>query len=230
MEIMNEQKSAGTLFVGEPEHYGLCKIVIFNIIASLMGAILGALIVLAPVAILGGLFSGSPAMFKVGCICQVINLTILFFLPVLAGGNPYIVHLVKKIPQQPEWNEKPFVVQMSLSPRLHFGIRGVLEDADDIGFLSFTKDSVIFYGDQTRLELPIDSLTEVSVRNVGFRGLWICGNRIRVRSKVLCDYEFVEFADRSAWNVISAFRRSKEILAVLRQDGKTNMVRNLPAG
>ena len=211
MEIMNEQQPATPLQVTESKHFGLGKIVLFTVIGIPPGLILGMLIVLGPLALLAGLFTGNQMILIAGRICLAINFTALFFFPVLAGWNPYIVHLAGKIHQLPTGSEKSFVVQMALSPRLHTGIRGFLEDADDIGILTFTADTIIFHGDQTTLKLPVDSLTEVSTRNLGFRGLWICGYCTRLRSKLLSDHEFVEFADRSAWTVISAFQRSKEI-------------------
>jgi len=211
MEIMNEQQPATPLQVTEPKHFRIGKIVLFSVINGIMGGVFGIIVSFGTLAILDG--------FPIaGCIYLAIIFITLFFFPILAGGNPYIVHLVRKIPQQPPWNEKSFVVQMALSPRLHTGIRGFLEDADDIGFLTFTTDTIIFYGDQTTLRLPKDSLTEVSTRNVGWRGLWICGYYTRLRSNLLSDHEFVEFADRSTWTVISAFRRSEELFKELQPD------------
>jgi len=215
MEIMNEQQPLTPLQVAEPKHFGLVTIVVFNAITSVLGGIAGIIFALGPLTFLAGLLTGNQIFFIAGRICLVIISLIVFFLPLMASGSPYIVHLVRKIRPPSAENKKSFVVQMTLSPRLHTGVRGFLEDADDIGLLTFTDNTIIFYGDQTTLKLPIDSITEVSTRNIGFRGLWVCGYCTRLRSNLLSDHEFVEFADRSPWTVISAFQRSKEIFTEL---------------
>ena len=48
-------------------------------------------------------------------------------------GNPYIARLVRKLGPAPGPEDRTFIVQLTAQPRVRSGLRGVIEDADDVG-------------------------------------------------------------------------------------------------
>jgi hypothetical protein len=57
-------------------------------------------------------------------------------------------------------------------PAVGRGIRKSLDDADDLGFLSFWKDGLTFRGDSIAVTLPYSNIVEVSFRTSGLRAFW----------------------------------------------------------
>jgi hypothetical protein len=92
-----------------------------------------------------------------------------------------------------------FIVQLTLSPRLRTGLRALLEDADDIGYLSFTGTGLLFQGDSVKLTIPFDRIQQVRPQNIGLRGLFVYGRRIRLVVSDLPQAEAFEFAERSSF-------------------------------
>jgi hypothetical protein len=122
---------------------------------------------------------------------------LIFFLP-LGFGNAYISRLVRSF--RPGANTRDgFIVQLSLEPRLRSGLGGSFEDADDIGYLSLTESELVFEGDCIKLAVPYDRIQAVQARNIGYRGLFIYGQRIALLVSGLGQVERLEFAERSSW-------------------------------
>ena len=65
-------------------------------------------------------------------------------------GNTYATRLVKSLPAEESRGEEAFIVQLTLSPRIRSGIRAILDDADDLGYLRLASDALIFQGDSVR--------------------------------------------------------------------------------
>lgn len=211
------------LKIGIPRHFGIREAVVVNLF-GLPGS-LAVVAILCAVAAFAGAAAHRASVsgdelagirilaFWVCCNLAVI-LAGLFILPV-ALANPYVTRIVRRSIRNPGGPGSAFVVQMASCPRIYEGLRGWLEDADDVGYLHFAPDALLFTGDHAALWLPFDTLTEISVHSVGWRGLWLCGKRIRVRSPLLGGRKYIEFMDRSAWTVVGSLRISREILAEL---------------
>lgn len=97
-----------------------------------------------------------------------------------------------------------------------------MEDADDVGLLWFSEESLFFQGDHISLKVPYAKIKAFSRHNVGSRGLWICGQRIRLDVDGLADHQYVEFYERQSKTVQSARKISKLIVDELnkRPEGK----------
>src|SRR5690349_16868168 len=76
-----------------------------------------------------------------------------FFLP-LGFGNPYVARLVRGLRPATADCQECFVVQLTRIPRQRTGIWAVLDNADDIGWLSFEESGLVFNGDSVRLSVP----------------------------------------------------------------------------
>ena len=74
-----------------------------------------------------------------------------------------------------------------------------LEDADDIGYLGFSATELRYHGDSVRLTVPFECIKAVMPQNIGLRGLFVYGRRIRVVVADLPETESFEFAERSSW-------------------------------
>jgi hypothetical protein len=121
-----------------------------------------------------------------------------YFLP-FGLGNTHITRLVRSINPAVGKGGEGFIVQLTLSPRLRSGLRAILEDADDIGYLTFGGNELLFEGDSVKLSVPLDRIELVLPRNIGLRGLFVYGRRIKVVVSGLPQVESVEFAERSSW-------------------------------
>ena len=120
-----------------------------------------------------------------------------YFLP-FGLGNTYITRLVRSLNRSAGQSEDGFIVQLTLSPRIRSGLRAVLEDADDIGYLSFSGTELLFQGDSVKLTVPFDCIKQVRPQNIGLRGLFVYGRRITVLVSGLPEIESFEFAERSS--------------------------------
>jgi len=121
-----------------------------------------------------------------------------YFLP-FGLGNAHVTRLVHSLDPAAAKGEDGFIVQLTLSPRLRTGLRALLEDADDIGYLSFTGTGLLFQGDSVKLTVPFDCILEVRPQNIGLRGLFVYGRRIRLVVSGLPQVGAIEFAERSSW-------------------------------
>jgi hypothetical protein len=120
-----------------------------------------------------------------------------WFLP-FGFGNPYVARLVRAFHPLAVKDQDGFIVQLACSPRLRFGLRALLEDADDIGYLSFTESELVFEGDSIKLSVPFDQMKQVRPANVGLRGLFVYGRSSRIAVLGLPNVESLEFAERSS--------------------------------
>jgi hypothetical protein len=122
-----------------------------------------------------------------------------FLLP-LASGNPYVARLVRSChPAAGADHRHGFIVQLQMSPRLRTGLRALAEDADDIGYLSFSDSALVYHGDSVRLSIPFERILAVQARNVGLRGLYLYGRRIALEVSGLPNVGSLEFTERSSW-------------------------------
>jgi hypothetical protein len=181
-----------------------------------------ALLALIPVLILAP--AGIFVFVKTGSFpALAVILALTAFLPVyffpLILGNAYVKRLVNSI--APTKDGKGFVVQVTMSPRIHKGVRALADDADDVGRLSITDSELVFDGDAVKLRLPLGWDTRVETRNVGWRGMWICGPRIWVVTPGPSGTIAAQFCDRSSLTVPASRKNSsvlkRELLAGIRK-------------
>jgi hypothetical protein len=141
------------------------------------------------------------SVIKLGFLTVAIPLLAVaataYFLP-FGLGNAHIARLVRALNPDAGKNEDGFIVQLTLSPRLRSGLRGLLEDADDIGYLTFNRNELCYQGDSIRLLLPWEDIQLVRPRNIGLRGLFVYGRRIKVVVSGLPEVAAFEFAERSS--------------------------------
>lgn len=120
----------------------------------------------------------------------------LFFLP-FGFGNPYIARLVR--PLIPPGAKDGFIAQLTLSPRIHSGLRALIEDADDVGWLSFTENELVFSGDSVQLTIPFEEIRELRSCSIGWRGLFLYGQQSVFCVSSLPEVKLFRFAERSSW-------------------------------
>ena len=133
-----------------------------------------------------------------------------YFLP-LGMGNASLTRLVRALNPAAGKGPGGFIVQLTLSPRIRSGLWAELEDADDIGCLRLTESELVFEGDSVKVSLPYHEIGRVRWRNIGLRGLFVCGRRITVEISGCSKVSALEFAERSSW-VLPASRRTSQRL------------------
>jgi hypothetical protein len=142
------------------------------------------------------------SLTKFGLLTALIPLLVVaataYFLP-FGLGNIHITRLVQSLNPAVSQSGEGFIVQLTLSPRLRSGLRALLEDADDIGYLTFSGNELLFQGDSVKLCVPLDRIERVRPQNIGLRGLFVYGRRIKVVVSGLPQIKSLEFAERSSW-------------------------------
>lgn len=126
-------------------------------------------------------------------------------------GNTYVTRLVRSLVTVASNGGDEFVVQLTLSPRIRSGVRAILDDADDVGYLSLTSAGVIFRGDSVKLSVPYDHIVEVQPHNIGLRGLFVYGRRIRVLVSGSPRVKELEFTERSSWLLFASKRITRRL-------------------
>jgi hypothetical protein len=151
-------------------------------------------------------------VIKLGVLTLLIPLLTLagtaYFLP-LGLGNPVVRKLVRS--QKLDTSENGFIVQMTLSPRIRSGLRALVEDADDLGYLSFTDSELAFEGDSVRLRIPWTKITEVRPQNIGWRGRYLYGSRIKITLAGIANVEAVRFSERASLLLPTSKRNTRKL-------------------
>lgn len=154
------------------------------------------------------------SLIKFGILTLLIPFLVVattaYFLP-FGLGNTHVTRLVQSLHPAAGKSDDGFVVQLTLSPRIRSGLRAILEDADDIGYLSFTGTELLFQGDSVKLSVPFDHIEQVRPQNIGLRGLFVYGRRIKVVASGLPKIEAFEFAERSSWLLPDSRRITRKL-------------------
>ncbi len=169
-----------------------------------------------------GIFRAVPVILAILIVSVLQFGAVTFLLPIAALiasaivvpfglGNPYITKLVRDIDPAAAKNPNNFIVQLTLSPRLRSGLRAVLEDADDIGVLSFNDSELSFTGDSVKFTVPRSQISAVQPQNPGLRGFFFYGRRITLVVSGLPKIQALELAERSSWLLPTSRRITKEL-------------------
>lgn len=129
-----------------------------------------------------------------------------FFLP-FGFGNGYVARVAESL--RPADRDAK-LVQLAFVPRLHWGLRGMMEDADDIGWLSCTSNALVFQGDSVNLSIPLSRVKSVRRENSGFRGLFLY-SRTAVKVDGLDEFTALRFAERSSRLLPSSWRCARDL-------------------
>jgi hypothetical protein len=187
--------------IGQPRLFTLGAV----LIVTAYGAVLAVPFVIAIMVV---------SVLKLGIMTVLIPAVAIawaaLFLP-FGRGNPYVAHLVRALKPVGAKPFEGFVVQVIVSPRIRSGLRALLEDADDIGYLSFTNSELLFQGDSISLSAPYDCIKEVRPPNAGLRGPFVGGQRIAVIVAGLPNVTSLEFAERSSWLLPTSRRITKQL-------------------
>jgi len=133
-----------------------------------------------------------------------------FFLP-LGFGNSYVARLAE--PLRPA-DREAMLVQLAFVPRLHWGFRGMVEDADDIGWLSCSQEALVFRGDSVNLSIPLHMVKSVTRENSGLRGLFLY-SRTAVAVEGLQEFTKLRFAERSSRVLPASWSIGKQLYEYL---------------
>jgi len=183
------QPNAAKIEISEPRLFTAGAVAIVNAYGLLLVAPIFASILVVSVIKFGVLTVLIPALMVAATA---------YFLP-FGLGNTYVTRLVRSLNSAAGNGADGFVVQLALSPRLRGGLRAILEDADDIGYLSFSGTELRYQGDSVKLTVPHGCIKAVAPENIGLRGLFVYGRRIKVVVAGVSEIESLEFAERCSW-------------------------------
>jgi hypothetical protein len=182
------QSNAVTIEVTQPRLFTTGAVVAVNAYGALLAL---------PVLLSVLLVSVTQFSLLTALIPLLVVVATAYFLP-FGLGNTHVTRLVRSLNPAAAQDAAGFIVQLTLSPRLRSGLRALLEDADDIGYLTVRGDELLFHGDSVKLTIPLDHIELVRPQNIGLRGLFVYGRRIRLVVPALTQVESVEFAERSS--------------------------------
>jgi hypothetical protein len=151
-------------------------------------------------------------VIKLGVLTVLIPLLTIagtaYFLP-FGLGNPIVKKLVRS--RNLDTSRDGFIVQITMSPRIRTGLRALVEDADDLGYLSFTETDLVFQGDSVRLRIPWSQITEVRPQNIGWRGRYLYGSRIKLTVAGITNVEALTFCERSSLLLPTSKRNTRKL-------------------
>jgi hypothetical protein len=196
------QSQTPHLEIVDPKRFGLNAVLRLNA----YGAVL-VLPVLVSVLVMSALpFGVVPVLLPFSAIILGA-----FFLP-FGFGNRVVTRLV-----QEQAGAKPgpddFIVQVTFSPRIRRGMRSLLEDADDVGLLSFSDSELVFKGDSVTLRVPFRCLRTVKKRSLGLRGLYVYGDRVAAELDGLPGMKSAAFAERSSYILPTSWKVTRMLHA-----------------
>ncbi len=137
------------------------------------------------------------------------------FLP-FGVGNPYVARLVGPKPSGTAEQEQVFLVQLTLTPRIQHGVRALLEDADDFGWLRVNPSGLIYEGDAVKLSIRRENIRGVRAQTIGWRGLFVYGPRASLEVAGLPNVTAVVFAERSSCFLAASRRNAGRLNSQLR--------------
>ncbi|MGD0262240.1 MAG: hypothetical protein ABSD29_20940 [Verrucomicrobiota bacterium] len=182
------QSNSATIEIAQPRLFTAGAVAVVNA----YGILLAAPLVMAILVV---------SLIKFGILTILIPFLVVaataYFLP-FGLGNTHVTRLVHALNPAAGKSDGGFIVQLTLSPRIRSGLLAILEDADDIGYLSFSATELVFEGDSVKLTVPLDRIEQVRPQNIGLRGLFVYGRRIRVVVSGLPQIRSFEFAERSS--------------------------------
>ena len=120
---------------------------------------------------------------------------LVFYFQSIWMGNPHVRRLVHCLSLS---DHDGYIIQLAKIPRLKSGFWAFTEDADDIGLLSLTDDRLVFKGDSIEFSFPYTHIKNICKKNVGWRGAWTSGNRIRIDISDPSGEKSFEFLERSS--------------------------------
>jgi hypothetical protein len=142
------------------------------------------------------------SVVPLGMVTILIPLLVIgaatFFLPV-GFGNPYVTRIIRSLDRGSGRGPAGFMVQLTLVPRIRSGLRALLEDADDVGWLNLTESELVFEGDSIKLSVPFDKIRELKSESLGWRGLFLYGPPTVFAVSGLPGTACFRFAERSSW-------------------------------
>ncbi len=133
-----------------------------------------------------------------------------YFLP-FGFGNPHIGRLVRSFEPAARQPQHGFVVQLTTVPRTRSGLRALVEDADDIGWLSFTDSELIFRGDSMQINLPFEKIREVKRQSIGWRGFFLYSPRLSLTISGIPNMDALEFTERSSCTLPASRRVAQHL-------------------
>lgn len=196
---------AARIEIGSPQRLTIAAVLAL----SAYGLTLLAPILLSIVAI---------SLLKFGIWSFLIPLLTLvvagYFLP-FGFGNSLAAKLVQSRKPAVAEGQESFLVQLTISPRIRKGLRALIEDADDIGWLRLPESGLVFEGDSVRLSVPWERIQDVRAENAGWRYVLLHGTTLEVKG--LGDVVALNFAERSSCVLPSSRRTARRLHELLRQ-------------
>lgn len=195
--------------IDEPRRFTTWGFASFTLVSAFGGVLVGALFVgalgLLVIAPLWGLF-----------VSPIILTSIFLFVFRLLYLDDLAAWIAKPCLEEIPSASEPFLVQLTLHPRLCQGLRR-LDDADDIGYLYIDGETLRFEGDRCRLSLPRRCIARPGIAmQFKFPTLRYYVS-VALRDDALHDVKAVEFGSRKPTTMLGHYRESKRITAMLRQ-------------
>jgi hypothetical protein len=218
VSVLSEKKMKPHILIQKPDHFRICDILLINAIGLVPGLLLGLTGSAGIILFIISVYIREPLSLLLAVTGLLSAGTIVFFMPA-ASGNPYVRHIVKKSVGTDYDSTSSIIWQASFSPRIYDGFRGFMEDADDIGYIRVSERAFEFKGSHISFSLPFDCVKEVRLSNIGWRGFWLYGQRIRILTRSFDKFEGVEFIERASDTIISSRRITKTIIDRINSSG-----------
>ena len=210
--------------IKQPHKFNMRTVFVLSILPAVPGLIagggLGGAVFGIPVVLIQIIYYDSPVWLLLILPCLLfISLIVFWFYPGLSQANYYICSLVSHFRSNDGRTE--YVCQIATQPRTYKGIRGFLEDADDVGIV-YIEDGVFkFHGDCYGISINLSNVN-VELNNIGYRSLWYAGRRIKIILQPQDKFESIDIVERQCWSAM----QSRKLMLQIFEEIKANIARS----
>ena len=212
---MTDQSS---IELGEPGYYRIPQLLVVSALtippALMCGLAIGAFATSVAQAL-----SHRDVRFLVPALGATLIICLYSVFRPLMRGGPYVARLARRHILLPCPARRSFLVGIRLIPRLRHGLRAVLENSDDIGFLCVTDDAILLVGDQVRARIPFESVHAVKLKPVGWRrAIRFAGGAVLTSAHLPAPFQAIEVVDRAGNHMFAARANTLAMFQAIRQN------------
>lgn len=200
--------------------FNLNFVVLTNIIALAISLVILAIdltMMIGGIVIIGlGADAESVPRVVGGLLLLLISLPFYFFWVPFTQLNPLMCYMAKADKNVLFDKTRSYVIQATFFPRFQKGLQSALDDADDIGILTFEEDAVSFVGGASKFRIPYSSIHRMESKFNVFPGLLLSGRRLDLFVMSPGSSGKVQLEHRESWTIIGQFLRSLKLIREFR--------------
>lgn len=195
-------------------------VIMANILAVILAliqlGILLAMFIAGGLMLGAGIDGGNAALGILGAVLFIGAIPFWLLIHPIAQLNPLVTYMALKHFEGTYEKRNSYVVQVSFHPRWQKGLQSVLDDADDIGVMTYQPDGIAFEGGALRFFIPYPAISRLESRFNVFPSLFLSGRRVHIYLGEGQGSGRLQVENRRSWLIVQQFIRNEQILRDIR--------------